>query len=152
MKKSLLGMTAFATLALFSGVASAQSVGSILAGIATFNPAPPNPIVPNGGIGLVPIEANVIGAFGAGAAAGFGFGINGSFGIASGNTGSSTFTQGVGIGSNTQTLGTAAAQSVGLGAAEGTSWGKGTFDAKGTTPHLTFRSRPPVLGAAVRIA
>ena len=145
--------------------------------LATFNPTPGGAnfgqILPNAGIGLTPVETNVIGAFGTGAGAAFGFGVSGSLGLAAGNTGSSTFTQGVGIGSNTQTLGTAAAQSVGLGGASGTGTslgfgnGKGTGGADinttlgvnngiasqgGTTTLLTFRSRPPVLGAAIRVA
>ncbi len=138
MKKLLLGTAAFATLALFSSVASAQgttpptSVGGILGGIAIANPVPPGLPLQNAGIGLVPVEANVIGAFGVGAGAGFGFGVAGSLGLAAGNTGSATFTQGIGIGSNTQTLGTAAAQSVGLGGASGTGFSLGFGNGKGT--------------------
>jgi hypothetical protein len=136
MKKLLLGTAAFATLALFSSVASAQSVGSILAGVATYNPTPGgnnfSPLNPTNGVGLVPVATDVIGAFGAGVGSGFGFGISASFGIATGNTGSATFTQGISNGSNAQTLGTAAAQSIGLGGASGTGNSEGFGFGKGT--------------------
>ena len=95
MRKLLLGATAFATLALFSGVASAQVADPGLrhTGGAALTRHPQRRL------GFVPVEANAIAAFGAGVGTGFGFGINGSFGKANGYTGSATFTQGVGNGS-----------------------------------------------------
>ena len=82
MRKLLLGATAFATLALFSGVASAQSANT-LAAVRISAGRINLPLVGNATAG-VPLEANAIAAFGAGAGAGIGGSINGSFGTANG--------------------------------------------------------------------